>query len=54
MNRHHPQPFDLLPLIGVLILFFVPKNNHGQLRGVALGMTILTFLVSLPLITGKL
>lgn len=41
-----------LPLLGVVLLFFVPKQNHAAQRGVALVTTIVTFLVSLPLVTG--
>ena len=52
MNDTILSLMTFLPLLGVLILFFMPKNNHGQLRGVALGVTVLTFLVSLPLVTG--
>ncbi len=53
MNDTILSLMTFLPLIGVLILFFMPKNNHNQLRGVALGITILAFLVSLPLISGN-
>ena len=41
-----------LPLIGALLLLFIPKENHGPLRAVALGVSLVTFLVSLPLVTG--
>jgi NADH-quinone oxidoreductase subunit M len=40
------------PLVGVLLLFFIPKDSHGLLRGVALASTIVTFLVSIPIMTG--
>jgi NADH-quinone oxidoreductase subunit M len=40
------------PLVGVLLLFFIPKDSHGVLRGVALATTIVTFLLSLPIMTG--
>src|SRR5512141_49168 len=52
MNETILSLMTFLPLVGVLLLFFVPKNSHNQLRGLALGVTILTFLVSLPLVTG--
>ena len=52
MNETILSLMTFLPLVGVLLLFFVPKNSHNQLRGLALGVTILTFLVSLPLVAG--
>ena len=41
-----------LPLIGVLLLLFIPKDSHGLLRSVAIGISLVTFLVSLPLVAG--
>ncbi|MCL2761419.1 MAG: NADH-quinone oxidoreductase subunit M [Desulfuromonadales bacterium] len=38
--------------MGVLLLLFIPKENHGLLRGVTLAITVITFLLSIPLITG--
>jgi NADH-quinone oxidoreductase subunit M len=52
MNETILSLMTFLPLVGVLLLFFMPKNSHDLLRGLALGVTILTFLVSLPLVTG--
>jgi NADH-quinone oxidoreductase subunit M len=52
MNETILSLMTFLPLVGVLLLFFVPKNSHNQLRALALGVTILTFLVSIPLISG--
>jgi len=40
------------PLIGAIVLLFVNKNSHGVLRTVAMAVTVVTFLLSLPLITG--
>jgi NADH-quinone oxidoreductase subunit M len=40
------------PLVGVILLFFINKNNLSLLRGVAMAASIVAFLVSLPLITG--
>ena len=40
------------PLIGVLVLFFIPKDSHSILRGVAFAVTLVTFFISLPLVTG--
>jgi NADH-quinone oxidoreductase subunit M len=41
-----------LPLIGAILLLFVPKNSHGALRGLALAVSAVTFIASIPLITG--
>jgi len=40
------------PLIGALVLLFVNKNSHGVLRTVALAVSVVTFIASLPLISG--
>ncbi|QSV46563.1 NADH-quinone oxidoreductase subunit M [Geobacter benzoatilyticus] len=41
-----------LPLLGVVLLFFVPKQSHSAQRGLALLVSLATFVVSLPLVTG--
>ena len=38
------------PLIGALVLLFVNKNSHGVLRTIALAVSLVTFLASLPLL----
>ena len=38
------------PLAGALVLCFVPKDNDNLLRWGALGVTIVTFLLSIPLL----
>ena len=40
------------PLIGVLLLFFIPKDSHSTLRGVAFAVALVAFFISLPLATG--
>ena len=40
------------PLIGAIVLLFVNKNSHGVLRTITMAVTALTFVLSLPLITG--
>ena len=52
MNEVILSLITFLPLAGVLVLLFIPGENHGLLRGFTLAVTILTFLVSLPLVTG--
>ena len=41
-----------LPILGVLLLLFIPKDSKGVLRNVTLAVTIVTFLVSLIILTG--
>lgn len=41
-----------LPILGVLLLLFIPKESKGALRGVAMLTTIATFVVSLPILFG--
>ncbi|PLY00441.1 MAG: NADH-quinone oxidoreductase subunit M [Desulfuromonas sp.] len=38
-----------IPLIGMLVVLFIPKNSDGLLKGAALITTLITFVVSLPL-----
>ncbi len=52
MNEVILSLITFLPLVGVLLLLFIPSGNHGLLRGFTLAVTILTFLASLPLVTG--
>lgn len=52
MNDTIVTLMTFLPLLGALLLLFIPKNSHSLLRTVALGVTLLTFLVSLPVLTG--
>src|SRR5690348_15574780 len=41
-----------LPILGVLLLLFIPKDSKSVLRGTAFVVTLVTFLVSLPILTG--
>ncbi len=41
-----------LPLVGALLLLFIPKENHGPLRAVAFGVSLVTFLLSISLVAG--
>jgi NADH-quinone oxidoreductase subunit M len=52
MNEAILSVLTFLPLLGIFLLFFIPKDSHGLLRGVTLAVTIVTFIASLPLITG--
>lgn len=42
----------LVPTLGGLLILFLPASNNSAIRGTALGTTLLTFLLSLPLVTG--
>ncbi len=37
------------PLLGILILLFLPRDNGGLLKGVTLAVSLITFAISLPL-----
>jgi len=41
-----------IPLIGVLLLFFIPKESKSLQRNIALIVSLVVFVVSLPLATG--
>jgi len=41
-----------LPILGVLLLLFIPKDSKGVLRVVAFAVTLVTFVVSLPILIG--
>ena len=40
------------PLLGALLIGFIPKDRLDTIRYAALGVTIVTFLVSIPILTG--
>ncbi len=39
----------LIPLLGMVVLLFIPRENDGLLKGVTLVTTLIAFVVSLPL-----
>jgi NADH-quinone oxidoreductase subunit M len=48
------QPLTLLtffPLVGILVLLFIPSDNKNALRWTALGASLVTFLISLWVLT---
>jgi NADH-quinone oxidoreductase subunit M len=49
MTDHLLSLMTFLPLLGMLILLFIPKENGGLLKGFTLVTTLVTFAVSLPL-----
>jgi NADH-quinone oxidoreductase subunit M len=52
MNEMILSLMTFSPLVGIVLLFFIPKDSHGLLRGVALATSLVTFLISLPIATG--
>ena len=49
MTDHLLSLMTFLPLLGMLILLFIPKENGGLLKGFTLVTTLITFAISLPL-----
>jgi NADH-quinone oxidoreductase subunit M len=41
-----------LPLLGALLIAFLPRESHGRIRSVALVVSLLTFVVTLAMIFG--
>ncbi len=37
------------PLLGILLLLFIPRDNGGLLKGATLAVSLITFVISLPL-----
>ncbi len=52
MSNHLLSITTFLPILGVLLLLFIPKDSKGVLRGVTVAVTVVTFLVSLPIMFG--
>ena len=52
MSNHLLSITTFLPILGVLLLLFIPKDSKGALRGVTVAVTVVTFLVSLPIMFG--
>jgi NADH-quinone oxidoreductase subunit M len=52
MSNHLLSLTTFLPILGVLLLLFIPKDSKGVLRGVTVAVTVATFLVSLPIMLG--
>ena len=39
-----------LPVLGILILFFIPKTQTSTIRGISVATTLATFLLSLVIL----
>jgi NADH-quinone oxidoreductase subunit M len=49
MTDHLLSLVTFFPLLGLLVLLFLPKENGGMLKGFTLAVTLVTFIISLPL-----
>ena len=49
MSEHLLSLMTFLPLLGMVILLFIPRDNEPLLKSFALVVTLVTFFVSLPL-----
>ena len=49
MTEHLLSLMTFLPLLGMLVLLFIPRENDGLLKGFTLVVTLVTFVISLPL-----
>ena len=49
MTEHLLSLMTFFPLVGMLALLFIPKDNSGLLKGFTLVVTLITFFISLPL-----
>ncbi|MBN2644817.1 MAG: NADH-quinone oxidoreductase subunit M [Desulfuromonadaceae bacterium] len=49
MSEHLLSLMTFIPLLGALVVLVLPKGNGGLLRSVTLVVTLITFVVSLPL-----
>ena len=49
MTEHLLSLMTFLPILGLLVLLFIPRENDALLKGFTLAMTLVVFVVSLPL-----
>jgi len=49
MSEHLLSLMTFFPILGMLIVLMLPKNNGGLLKGATLVVTLITFVISLPL-----
>ena len=49
MTEHLISLMTFLPLLGVVFLLFFPKESDGLQKGFTLVVTLITFLISLPM-----
>ncbi|MEA3465734.1 MAG: NADH-quinone oxidoreductase subunit M [Thermodesulfobacteriota bacterium] len=49
MSEHLLSLMTFFPILGMLIVIMLPKNNGGLIKGTTLVVTLITFVISLPL-----
>ena len=49
MSEHLLSLMTFFPILGMLIVIMLPKNNGGLIKGATLIVTLITFVISLPL-----
>jgi NADH-quinone oxidoreductase subunit M len=49
MTEHLLSLMTFLPILGMLALLFIPRENDGLLKGFTLAVTLVVFVLSLPL-----
>ncbi|MEJ2200782.1 MAG: NADH-quinone oxidoreductase subunit M [Desulfuromonadaceae bacterium] len=49
MTEHLLSLMTFFPILGLVVLLFLPKDNGGLLKGFTLLITLITFFISLPL-----
>ncbi|PLX84301.1 MAG: NADH-quinone oxidoreductase subunit M [Desulfuromonas sp.] len=49
MTEHLLSLMTFFPILGLLVVLFLPRDNQGLLKGFTLVVTLITFVISLPL-----
>jgi len=49
MSEHLLSLMTFFPILGMIVLLLIPKENDGLLKGLTLVFTLITFVISLPL-----
>ncbi|WP_305041701.1 NADH-quinone oxidoreductase subunit M [Geoalkalibacter sp.] len=49
MTDHLLSLMTFFPILGMVLLLFIPRDNHGLLKSFTLVVTLVTFVISLPL-----
>ena len=53
MTHHLLSLMTFLPILGLVAVLFIPRENEGLLKSFTLVVTLLTFVLSLPLTFDK-
>jgi len=49
MSEHLLSLMTFFPLLGMIVILFIPRENDGVLKGLTFVITLITFFISLPL-----